>query len=238
MVFVYFLIFLFGLVFGSFVNVLVWRLPRKMSILGRSICPKCKKKIFWFDNLPLVSYLLLKGKCRNCREKISWRYPLVELASGMGFLALFIFPHPFPSFFLLIIFTIFLAIFVIDLISMIVPDALVFTGILATFVFFIFFDHPDFFVHLFSGFAAAGFLLVIHLLTRGKGMGLGDVKLALLSGFILGYPLSLVWLFLAFLTGAFVGSILILLRKAKFGKPIPFGPFLVFSFFLTIFLFR
>ena len=81
-------IFVFGLCAGSFINCLVWRLREKKTILGRSMCPKCKKQIAWYDNVPLLSFILLKGKCRSCHKKISWQYPLVELITAVLFLVI------------------------------------------------------------------------------------------------------------------------------------------------------
>jgi len=227
---------LLGLTFGSFANVLIWRLPRKVAITGRSICPKCKKQIKWFDNIPLLSFILLKGRCRNCRKKVSLRYPLVEVSTALVFLSIYLTTtfNLFFLFYLFIIATILIAIFVIDLTHGIIPDQLVF-GAYGLIFSMLFLTHaPDFFNYLFCGFTAACFLLLVNLITLGKGMGLGDVKFALVGGLFFGWPLTPIWLFTAFLTGAIVGIILILLGKARFGKQIAFGPFLVVAFYLVI----
>lgn len=228
-----FLIFFFilGLVLGSFSNVLIWRIPEGLSIGGRSVCRKCKGKISWFDNIPLISFLLLKGKCRKCKSKISLRYPLVEILTAVIFSLLYLkFGLSYQTLFLALLSPILISIFFIDLDHQIIPDVLVFAGIAITFIFnFSFFN-------LFSGFLAALFLLFLHFITRGRGMGLGDVKLSILGGMVVGLNNVFYWLALAFLTGAVVGCILILVKKYGFKSKIAFGPFLVFALFLTIFL--
>lgn len=222
-------LFVLGLVFGSFISALTWRYPRKISIKrGRSICPKCKNQIAWFDNVPLLSFLFLAGRCRNCKKPISWRYPAIELATGVGFLLIGL------NFTGLILFCILEAILIIDLENQTIPDSFVFWGIFAVFLYTIYYIPHTFFPSLFAGFIAATLLLLIHLLTKGRGMGLGDVKLAVLGGLIVGAKLFLIWLFLAFLTGAVIGIILISARKAHFRSQIAFGPFLVLAIPLAL----
>lgn len=217
----------FGLIVGSFLGAFTYRYPRGISILtGRSYCPSCKKKLAWYDNIPLISFIFLKGKCRNCGKRISWRDPAIELATGLGFVGIWFLHSDFISLpFLLLAFSLLIAIFVIDLESKVIPDELVFLGF-GLVVFFLLVSRPaSFFANLAAGFGAAAFLLLLNLATRGKGMGLGDVKFAVFGGSLLGWPGTVVWLFLAFLTGAVVGSILILAKKLSFGKQIAFGPF-------------
>ncbi|MFZ5932790.1 MAG: prepilin peptidase [Patescibacteria group bacterium] len=229
------LTFVGGLAFGSFLGLTTFRLPRGRAYLtGRSFCPNCGTKIAWYDNIPIVSFLLLKGRCRHCHKKISWRYPLIELATATTFLAIYLkFGLDIP---LLIVSLLTITVFVIDLEKRIIPDEIVFFGYLITLAFLVFGPFPAFYSYLFAGFFSSFFLLTVHLLTKGRGMGLGDVKYALFVGTFLGWPYSLVWLFLAFLTGAALGSILVLLRKAKFGRQIAFGPFLAAAFFISLFL--
>lgn len=231
MTFVFLLV--LGLIFGSFVNVLIYRLPLGLSIMGRSYCPKCKTKISWYDNIPLLAFIFLKGKCRHCNGKISFQYPVIEAITALGFIGLYLYFINLGTagfsylIFLLLVFIIILPIFVTDLIHQIVPDELVYSGIILVFAFLLLTDSQLIFSSLFAGFISASFLLLIHLATRGKGMGLGDVKLAVFIGLFLGLGKLIPWLYLSFLTGAFTGIILILVKKAKFGKPIAFGPFLI-----------
>lgn len=229
-----FLLFLLGLVFGSFVSAISWRIPKEISFIkGRSICPKCKEKISWYDNIPVISYLILNGRCRNCKKHISPRYPLIELASGFGFVLIYYYwflqsSQPLLSLVLmLMIFIILLTIFVIDLEHQIIPDSLIFTGIMVLLFYSLFTNHQSLITNLFSGFIAASFLMFINLVTKGKGMGLGDVKFAVLGGMIVGLKFLPIWLFTSFLTGATTGIILILVGNAKLKTQIAFGPFLI-----------
>ena len=217
-----------GLVIGSFLNVVVYRLPRGLGFVrGRSFCPKCKHKINWFDNVPVISFLILKGRCRFCGRKISWRYPLIELLAGALFYLSYLSHLSFLSYLLICGLVV---IFFIDLEHQIIPDEIV----IPLSVLFLGYRLLTNIQYLISNFLITGivsflFLYLIHLLTKGKGMGLGDVKLAFLMGLVLGFPKIVVAFYLAFLTGAFVGVILILLSRAKLKQKIAFGPFLVFG---------
>lgn len=225
-----------GLVFGSFVSALSYRFPKEISVLkGRSFCPNCKKRIQWYDNIPLLSYLILSGKCRNCKKSISLRYPLIELSTGLGFLFLYReFAPNYPELlYALTIFCVLILIFIIDLEHRIIPDPLVFFGVFLVFIYYLLILNSSFFPSLFAGFLTASLLMSIVLATKGRGMGLGDVKFAVLGGMLVGLRLSLIWLFLAFLTGGTAGIILILGRRARLKDQIAFGPFLVIALGLT-----
>lgn len=243
------LLFLFGLVFGSFISALTWRYPKGISIKkGRSICPNCRNQIAWFDNIPLLSFLILMGKCRNCKKPISRRYPAIELSTAIGFIIIGYFATTVQDLVLYVVYSILILcileiIFIIDLEHQVIPDSFVFVGILiiTAYYFLVPSAHAgsassaySLFSSLFAGFIAATLLLLIHLFTRGRGMGLGDVKFAVLGGLLVGPRLFLIWLFLAFLTGAFVGTILILGRKAYLKSKIAFGPFLVLAIPLAL----
>ena len=223
------LLFLFGLGVGSFLNVVIWRLNYGYSpIKGRSFCPKCRHKLAWFDTIPLLSFVFLRGRCRYCQQKISWQYPLVELATA--FLTVVTFFRFFPDlrvtcYVSLVAFSL-IVIFVSDLHYYIIPDEVVYPLLVISLLFF-----PK---NVLIGLAAAGLFLLLVLLTRQKGMGQGDVKLAGLMGLILGWPKIMIALYLAFLTGAFIGVILIVLGKKRFGQIIPFGPFLTGAAYLTL----
>lgn len=251
----YLLIFVLGLIIGSFTAAFTYRLPRSISITyGRSYCPKCKAQIAWYDNIPLLSYFLLKGKCRNCAKTISFRYPVIELSSGLIFVYFYYFLSlcGYPglknsivclwesrlsdlAFFYLIFLTVILiSIFVVDFEHRLIPDQLVFAGIVLNMLVLIFIAPELIYGRFFAGFAAATFLLVLHIVTLGKGMGLGDVKLGILGGLILGPENTVVWLFLSFISGGLVGVIMIMFKKAKFGKQIAFGPFMVFGLLVSL----
>jgi len=241
---------LLGLIVGSFLNVLIYRIPRGIGFVkGRSFCPKCKKKINWYDNMPVISFVLLGGRCRRCHSPISWRYPLVELTTGLVTLLIFNFRFFSPRFageagilnqyqifnFQTIIDLILsltfvwglTVIFFVDLEHQIIPDEIVFPVIFLFLFFLLITNHQSLITnHLPSALLSFLFLFTIFLLSKGKGMGLGDVKLAFLMGLVLGYPKIVVAMYFAFLTGAVMGIILILGKKAKFGQRIAFGPFL------------
>lgn len=223
------IVFIFGLLIGSFLNVLIYRLPRGLSFAkGRSFCPECKKKISWYDNIPLLSFLILKGKCRNCKEKISWRYPAIELLTGTIFLVSYLSHLSFLGY---LLFSSLIVIFFIDLKHFIIPLEIIYPLIILFLIFRII--DGNFLNYFFSGLGAFLFLLILFLITRGKGMGFGDVQFAFLMGLALGFPKIIAAFYLAFLTGAIIGLILIIRGKAKFKKPIPFGPFLSGSVFIS-----
>lgn len=229
-------IFVIGLCLGSFTNVLIWRLPQGKSIGGRSICPKCKNKISWFDNIPLFSYLLLGARCRNCKKKISLRYPLVELITGVIFVLIYSkFGISSQFFFFSFLSPILISIFFIDLDHQIIPDELTMCGLAISFLYLIFVSPQNFYSSSFAGSISSLFLLILYFMTKGRGMGLGDVKFAVLGGMVAGYTNFVYWFYIAFLTGAAVGCILILLKKYGLKSRIAFGPFLVFALFVTIF---
>jgi leader peptidase (prepilin peptidase)/N-methyltransferase len=217
-----------GLCIGSFLGALTYRYPRNVSITkGRSWCDKCKKTISWYDNLPLISYLLLRGKCRGCGTRISIRYPIIELTTAVMF---YLIGFNLPA---LILFLILEAIFIMDLEHQIIPDDFVFAGIIISSLIILMNGKPPFSA-FFAGFTAASFLALIFLLTKGKGMGLGDVKFAVLGGIIVGSKLTAIWLFTSFLTGAIVGIILIMLKSARLKDKIAFGPFLIAAIPITL----
>lgn len=203
------LVFAVGLCVGSFLNVLIDRLPKSESIwFDRSKCDFCKKPLRWFELIPLLSFIFQGGRCRRCHKSLSLQYPIIELATGLMFVYL-----PWTSW---IIFASLLVIFVADLKYMIIPDSMIVVGVIGTL-----WGNP------LAGLGAALFFLLLYFITRGKGMGLGDVKLAFLLGFWLGYPEIVIALYLAFLTGAVVGVTLILRGKKGLKSKIALGPFLI-----------
>jgi len=214
--------------------------------------------------IPLLSFFILKGKCRYCQKPISFQYPLVEIATGIIFIlilqltvdeqqligssapdTIFLFPVSCSLLpvlcFLFLVSCFLIIIFVYDLKHYIIPDNVVFPAIAITFLYDIFYSlfiiHNSKFLiqFLFSAIGAAIFFLVIVLISRGKWMGVGDIKLAFLMGLILGWPKILVALFSAFLIGAIIGIVLIILGKKTLKSEVPFGPFLVTGTFVALF---
>ncbi|MDP2664327.1 MAG: prepilin peptidase, partial [bacterium] len=216
-------IFLLGLIIGSFLNCLIYRLETEESFWkGRSFCPRCRHKLSWQDLIPVLSFFLLRRKCRYCKELISWQYPLIEIATGLLFLLIFNFQF---SIFNFIIASLLIVIFVYDLKYYIIPDKIVYPAILVSGIWYTVYGLALYTVY--SALGAAAFFLSIVLLSRGKWMGFGDVKLAFLMGLFLGWPNVFIALFLAFFIGAVLGVILIISGKKQLSSEIPFGPFLV-----------
>lgn len=238
-----FFFFFFGLSVGSFLNCVVYRLEEGKSFLkGRSFCPVCKHNLAWPDLIPVFSFIFLGGKCRYCQKKISWQYPLVELVTAILFLSVWLKLDGGPA---SIIFNWAMAGFLIvvlvyDLKHYIIPDRVIFPAIAIAAIYDVWrSDLPiidiwrsDLFA---SAFGAAGFFLTIVLISRGKWMGIGDIKLAFLMGLVLGWPNILVALFLAFLMGGAVGAGLIALKKKGLKSELPFGPFLIAGTYLVLF---
>lgn len=242
-------VFIFGVCIGSFLNVVVYRINNHGSPLrGRSFCPKCKHQLSWLDNIPLLSFILLKGKCRYCHSPISWQYPLVELCTAIVTLLVFFkisnisLSTQFSNYnefsifnFLisLIISYCLIIIFVSDFLYYTVPAEPIIIAIIAAIIVIIFFNGLDI-NFLYSALGAGLFFEFLHLITHKKGMGFGDVEIAFLTGFLLGWPGMLVSIMLAFLTGAVVGVILILAGRKKMSSRIAFGPFLVFYLWVVL----
>lgn len=224
-------IFILGAFIGSFLNVLADRLPKGEQVIkGRSYCDHCKKKLSPFDLVPVLSYLFLRGQCRSCHKKISVKYPLVELATGLGFA--YLYSHS-ASIFLFILFSILVVIFMSDLQYLIIPNTVVIPGIFLVLVYKFLYSPQSLITAIITALGAFLFLYFLYLVTRGRGMGFGDVKFSLLMGLLLGFPEIVIAFYIAFLTGAFVSLILLLLGRVHFGQQIPFGPFLVLATIIT-----
>lgn len=240
-----------GLIAGSFVNCVIWRLHSNEGFVGgRSYCPRCRHKLAGADLVPIFSFLALGGKCRYCKEKISWQYPAVEFVSAiLAITVSFVFAPGFarfgvldPALALVLVYywaviAVLEIIFVSDLLWYVIPDQAVVFGVGLAFVAQVFGYVAPSFAGLIAGghtigntiFTAAAvsfFFLAIVLVSRGKWMGLGDVKYAFLMGLILGFPEIIFGLFVAFFSGAAVGVALIMAGRKKISSEIPFGPFL------------
>jgi prepilin signal peptidase PulO-like enzyme (type II secretory pathway) len=242
---IYIFVFIFGLIVGSFLNCVIYRLETGESFLkGRSYCPHCKHVLSWKDLIPIFSFLILKGKCRYCKKKISFQYPLVELLTGILFvLAIPIYGGrtSIDLIFYWVLTCFLIIIFVFDLKHYLIPDKVIYLAITLILLYQFFkiwnFGHWDLFGiwNLVIGILPSLFLLAIILISHETWMGFGDFKLSILMGLILGWPKILVALFFAFLSGAIVGLILILLKQKTIKSQIPFAPFLVSGTFLAMF---
>ena len=238
------LVFIVGLFIGSFLGVVIDRTYRKeTTIKGRSYCDKCKKELAWYDLIPVLSFVFLKGRCRYCKTKLSLFYPITEISTGILFALVFYFfktENPINIAYYLIILSSFIVIFFQDIKYGIIPDKIIFPAMIIS-IFYLFINNPSSLIlHLASGIGAFFFFLIISYaffaLTKKQGMGGGDIKLAALLGIFLGFPKILICLYLAFLTGAIVAIILILWRKKFLKDSLPFGPFLIFGTFISLFL--
>ncbi len=244
---------LFGLIVGSFLNVCIVRLPRGRSIAKPpSHCPRCKEPIRFYDNIPIISFLLLRGKCRSCGEPISWRYPLVELMNGLFYVWIMHEFGPGGEALLTMVFcSALIVITFIDFDHQIIPDIITLPGILvglslAPFFMFPLADTLPFhldrlmphdgvyltaFVNSFIGMIMGGAPLFIigwlwEKLRHVEAMGGGDIKLMGMVGSFLGWKGALLTIMLGALSGSLVGVLLIVLKRHKMEKVIPFGPFL------------
>lgn len=216
-----------GLCIGSFLNVLIDRLSNEEGIGGRSHCDHCKKQLAWRDLIPVVSYVLAGGRCRYCKKKVSLYYPVVELlTSGVFVLSSIYDPHPLSvEISMLGIYASLIVIFFADLKYHIIPDE-------ATIALIVFSLVPTIYYKLLTTHLLAGLTLMltihfIHFVTKGKGMGFGDVKFAAAMGFLLGLSGGFLAIYIAFVSGGIVGLALLLLRKKGLKSKLPFGPFLV-----------
>jgi len=234
------LVFFLGLCIGSFLNCVIYRLEEEKSLGGRSFCPCCKHTLSWLDLFPVFSFLFLGGKCRYCKKKISIQYPVVELVTGIIFLVIFLSFIKYTALGLLNVIFLFyitsslVVIFIYDLKHYIIPDIVLFPAVIITLIFRLLTDFSSFANFLIAVLIGSGFFLAIFLISKGKAMGFGDVKLAVLMGLLLGFPSILVSLFLAFFFGAIIGLILMIFKGKGLKSEIPFGPFLILGTFIAL----
>jgi len=237
------LLILIGLALGSFLNVCIYRIPLKKSILfPRSFCPNCGAKIRAWDNIPLLSFILLKGKCRKCKSKISLQYPLVEfIASTLIVVTYWRFGWGWEFIGKSILGLLLIVIFFIDLKHRIIPDVVTLPGMALGFFFSFFVKSPSVLNSL-IGILVGGILFYLsavlgEVLFKKESMGGGDIKLAMMLGAFLGWQKILLVFLLAAVLGATVGGIALFLSKeVKKTKMIPFGPFLALGSILAIFI--
>jgi len=249
------MIFVLGLCLGSFVNMLVYRMAVKYKLVklgrdksrhynkNRSFCDYCGKQLHWYENIPIVSWLILRGRSKCCQKKLSRFYPIIELVTGIILVLItyrfnlfsgrFSLPiEMMQLFWLLIIVTLLLFLTVFDLKYLILPDFAVITLIIISFLGVIF-DEPNIIPYLVSASVGSGFLLILYLITKKRGIGFGDVKLAVFMGLFLGWPKIIIALYIAFIVGAIVGVVGIFFKKITKKSKIAFGPFLILGTIVT-----
>lgn len=251
------MIFVLGLCLGSFVNMLVYRTAVKYKLIklgrdksrsynkNRSFCDFCGKQLHWYENIPVISWVLQNGKSKCCHKKLSLLYPIVELVTGI--LMIYIFNkfnllsgrfslsiEIIQLFWLIIVITLLVFLTVFDFKYLILPDFAVITLIIISF-FGVVFDEPNIVPYLISAIAASGFFLFLYLITKKRGIGFGDVKLAIFMGLFLGWPKIIVAIYIAFVVGAVVGVVGIGLKKVTKKSKIAFGPFLILGTIISWF---
>lgn len=233
--------FIFGAVVGSFLNVCICRMPKDESVVSPpSHCTVCDYRIRWYDNIPLFSYLLLRGKCRGCGTHISLQYPVVELLNGLLTLALFLKFGLSLTFLALFLFCSALVVITfIDLEHQIIPDEISLSGIVIGFVFSFFLPWQTWLNSVLGILLGGGSLLLVaygyQWLTGKEGMGGGDIKLLAMMGAFLGWKSVLFIVFASSLIGSVVGVTIMLVQKKDSKLAIPFGPYLAFGAVLYIF---
>ena len=238
------LVIILGSLWGSFANVCIYRIPKNKSIVfGRSHCPKCKKKIVWHDNIPVISHLFLKGKCRRCRKTISFRYSLVEIVSAISFFTIYLlFGISLTTILLITLILSFIIIFFIDLKHFVIPDVLTFPmmalGFLKSFDPNLNPIFPNYINSLIGGLFGYGIiwlLIFFYKIIRNKeGMGLGDAKLLAVIGFWFGW-ISIP--FVVFLSSAIALIFVtpdLLKKQKKLTSQIPFGPYIIIASIIFI----
>lgn len=241
-----FYLFILGLFLGSFFNVLSDRLPQEQSILGRSHCDFCKKNLTVLDLIPVYSFLSLKGRCRYCHKKLSYFYPLVEILTGCLFVIAWITtPIVIPTAVNLLaariitigLFSVLLTIFMADVKYHLIPDSLQFVFLVLALCYHLVQAASWLMLGSFivSGILVMLPILILYLITRGRGMGFGDVKLAFVIGFLLGTIPGWIALYIGFIAGSVVGVALLITKKKKLKSQIAFGPFLIIGIVLSVF---
>jgi leader peptidase (prepilin peptidase)/N-methyltransferase len=232
---------IFGLCVGSFLNVVIARIPEGRSIVSPgSACPRCGRSIAWYDNLPVLSYVLLRGRCRNCRESISWRYPAVEIACSFLFVLAYRRFEPGAALVsALILLSGLVAITAIDLDHQIIPDVISLPGIALGVLFSLAPSGIGWAPSLFGVLVGGGVFVVIiaasTLVIGQAGMGVGDVKLGAMLGAFLGWKLALLSILLSMLLGGPLAATLLATGRKGRKDPVPFGPFLALGGLISLF---
>ena len=237
MIFEIFLFFILGACVGSFLNCVIYRLETGESFLkGRSFCPKCKHSLSFWDLIPILSFIFLKGKCRYCKEKISIQYPLVEIFTAFSFVFGFFFFKGISLFCFLTFSSLLILAFVFDLKRYEIPESILYSLVFVSFLFllFNFFSKKISFFEILLSLVPVFFFFLIIFLSKEKLMGWGDFYLLLSLALFLGWPNILSAIFFAVIFGAILGTILIFLSKKTLKSQIPFAPFLVLGFFASI----
>ncbi len=233
---IYVLTFLYGLIIGSFLNVVIYRVPKHENIVSvRSHCQRCDYQLRWYDLVPLFSYIFLRGKCRNCGEKISPQYPVVELANGLLWLITFLIKGvTVESLLYSLLFSALLALSIIDFRTFEIPVGLnIFIGCLG--IINLILNYRNWLDYLIGAVSVSGFLLLIYIVTKGRGIGGGDIKLMAAAGLLIGVK----YIVLSLCLGCVIGAITHVIRMKVSGaeKVLAMGPYLSIGIFLSTMFF-
>ncbi|MGN9164162.1 prepilin peptidase [Tissierellaceae bacterium HCP3S3_D8] len=235
------LVFIYGLSIGSFLNVCIYRMPEgKSLIFPPSHCPKCNHILRWYDNIPVISYLILFGRCRYCKDKISLIYPVVEILNGIIYVALYSnYIYLIDFIYYATVSSILLIIGFIDLKEMIIPDTLTVMVFIISVIYKVL-RYPSSHIMMeflagLKGLVLAGILFLTIVLISKNGMGEGDIILISVLGFILGIEFILIDIFFSFVLAAIISLFLLYLKIKTKKDPIPFAPFIIISFFIVLF---
>lgn len=231
------LVALVGLFIGSFLNVVELR-GLKNFITGRSHCPKCKTNLNWYELLPIISWIILRARCRTCKKPISAQYPLVELATGIlfGLSYSLLSPMTVLEWFQLALWLVILCGLIIltifDLKEYILPDKVLLPLLVPAFLLLITYyiatqSLAVIYIPIVAGLVFGGFFYLLAAVSRGTWMGGGDIKLAFVMGIVLGFQKTLLAMFIAFNAASIIGIALIITRHLRRGEALPFGPFLI-----------
>ena len=241
-IFVRFAFFIYGLCVGSFLNVCIFRIPESKSLVSPpSTCPSCNTAIRFYDNIPVLSYMLLRGRCRACKKSISLRYPLIELMTGLLWMLCYL---KYGLTVECIIYIIFLSTLVvitfIDIDHRIIPDKISLPGIPVFFIAALFIPEIGWKNSVLGILLGGGSLLLVaeayHLITKQEGMGGGDIKLLAMIGALIGWKGVFFTVFASSAIGTLVGVIVMIITRNNMKLAVPFGPFLAFGAGLYVFL--
>lgn len=225
-----------GLIIGSFLNAVIARLPARRTLLGRSACPRCGTAIRAIDNVPLVSFVLLRGRCRRCGERISWRYPAVEGLTALAFAGVYLrFGASTAGAVAGLLVAALIAITAIDVQHQIIPDLITLPGIVVGFAGSVAagLAAP---LEALLGIAVGGGLFFVIIVASAGGMGAGDMKLGAMLGAFLGWKAVLFAILVSVILGGLVASVLLLAGRKGRKDPIPFGPFLAIGGVTALFV--
>ena len=224
---------IYGVLIGSFLNVCIYRIPEKQSVVVvRSHCMSCGKQIKWYDLVPLVSFLILRGKCRYCKAKLSWQYPAVEALNGILYgIIVLVNGFNITSVLYCLATSALLALSIIDWRTYEIPPSFnIFIGILG--IIRLILDLPHWYNYVIGFVSVSGFLLLIFLVTKGRGIGFGDVKLMAAAGLLLGWKLIILSLGLGCVLGSVIHIILMYVKDKD--RVLAFGPYLSLGIFISM----